>query len=178
MKKVFYSALLLLGVYGFSACNNGDYKANPSSPANGAVNPITPLKSSEFTWSGDNPLSADINGVHWKASEAYWHLDSTGANIVIASGGGKYMFFRLSDVWTGNVYDMSYNNPQRYSFMSDSSGTNHMLDIYYSNLDNSGGISIIQNDSAVIKAKFYYKGYDGKGQEVWIANGYMNISKF
>jgi hypothetical protein len=167
MRKSFYSLLLLAGICAFSACSNGDYSANPSSNVNGAVNPLNPLKASEFTWAGEEPLSAD---------EAHWGLDTSGANIIIATKGNKMMYFRLTDVWTGNLYDMQYHNYKRFSYYTDSSS--YGLGYYQSNLDNSGEINIIENDTAVIIGKFYYKGANILGQEVSIKNGYFKISKY
>lgn len=175
MKRVLYSMLVLAGLCVMNACSNGDYSANPSSNVNGAVNPITPLTSAEFTWSGEAPLSADIDGSHWKASAASWALDDSGANILIATGGGKTMYFKLLDVWTGNLYDMQYDNKKRFSYYMDSANTGG---VYFSNLDNSGEIKIVQNDSSIIKGLFYYKGHNGNGKEVSIKNGYFKINKF
>ncbi len=167
--------LLFAGVCSFSACSNGDYSANPSSNVSTAVNPLKPLTSSEFTWTGDEPLSADINGTHWKADVATWSIDDSGSNFIVATGGGRMMYFKLADVWTGNVYDMQYKNTKRFSYYADS-GTS-ASGYYLSNLDNSGEINIIENDSLVIKGKFYYKGYNGAGKEVNITNGYFKIQK-
>lgn len=175
MRNFFYSALLFAGICGFSACSNGDYIANPSNGANGAVNPITPLTSAEYTWGGDEPLSADINGSHWKADDISFGLDTSGANVIIATKGHSFMSFRLSDVWGGNVYDMGYQDNKRSVYYSDS-GSNAM-GVYRSNLGNSGGLKITRNDSSAIVGQFYFKGVNAYGQEISIRNGYFKIVK-
>ena len=177
MKQFIHAVLLFSGIIGFSACSNGDYIANPSSNGNSAINPITPLTAAEFTWSGQEPLSADINGVHWKADAVTFGLDSTGANIMIATSasGGKMMYFRLSDVWSGNLYDLEFKNVKRWSYYADSVGS--LLGYYRSDLGNSGEIKIVENDSAVISGLFYYEGVTPGGQIASIKNGYFKIIK-
>jgi len=174
MKKVLYTMLMFAGIASFSACSNGDYVANPSDNTNNGINPLNPLTDAEFTWSGETPLSADINGSHWKADEARWGLDTTGANIIVATKGNRMMYFRLIDVWSGNVYDMQYNS-KRFSYYVDSIG--YAPGYYQSQLGNSGEIKIVQNDSNYIVGQFYYKGVNVNGKAASITNGYFKISK-
>jgi hypothetical protein len=44
-------------------------------------------------------------------------------------------------------------------------------------LGNSGGLYIVENDSARIKGLFYFQGVNPVGGIVNISNGYFNISK-
>ena len=83
MKKKLYSLLAGLFVIGIVSCNNGDYIADPQSNGNGAVNPVTPLTSKEFTWGNNDVLSADINGSNWKADSVTFGLDTSGANVIM-----------------------------------------------------------------------------------------------
>ncbi len=178
MKKLFYGLLFCTAVYGLSSCSNGDYQASPSSNANAAVNPITPLTEDEFSWSGDEPLSADINGSRWVADYASFALDSSGGNVIIGyKEGSRYiMRFYLKDVWTNNLYSMEWKDYNRFAYVTDSE-TLFTDGAYFSYLSNSGGVSIIQNDSAVIKGKFYFKGVSANGNVMTINNGYFKIDK-
>lgn len=180
MKKILYSVLLAAISCVAVSCSNGDYQANPDSNANNAVNPITPLTASEFTWGSDDdaPFSADINGVHWKADNAYWGIDSSFANLIFASKDNSAKIFNLylKDVWKDNLYDMEWANYNRFATFGDS--VNGDFPIYRSQLSNSGGVLILQNDSLKFKGKFYFKGVTTDGKIVNITNGYFDLKKF
>jgi hypothetical protein len=177
--KNFLNTVLLCGlICGIVSCSNGDYEASPDSNANGAVNPVTPLTQSEFTWSGTDPMSADINGSRWVADSVSFNLDTSGGNIIV---GAKYnstpfLRFYLKDVWTNNLYDMEWENYNRFAQYIDSIG--YIDGTYSSYLSNSGGITILQNDTAVIKGLFYFKGISPNGKIVNISNGYFKIDKY
>ncbi len=173
MKNIFRCALLGLTVALFAACSNGDYVANPSSNSNGSINPLDPLKEGDFTWSGTDPMSADINGTNMVFG-AYWRLDS-GRNTLTGTNGTKMIVLSLKDVYTNNLYDMGYQQYQTNGFVTDSFG--NVDSYYFSVLGNSGGVWISQNDSAVIKGKFYFQGVNSRGQVMNITHGHFNVSK-
>lgn len=174
MKKIIY-ALAVAGISVLASCSNGDYKASPDNNTNNSVNPIAPLTSSQYTWTGAEPVSANINGSPWTADVAYFSNDSTWANVIVAMKGSQVMYLYLRDVWKDNVYDIGYKVPYRYIIWTDSvDGT---YSAFYSNLGNSAGLKMNQNDSATIKGQFYAKAVDSKGRVVNISNGYFKLSK-
>ncbi len=71
---------------------------------------------------------------------------------------------------------MEWEDYNRYSQYTDSLG--YLDGTYYSYLSNSGGLKITQNDTAVIKGQFYFKGISPNGKIVNISNGYFNINKW
>ncbi|MES2704757.1 MAG: DUF6252 family protein [Bacteroidota bacterium] len=176
MKKIFYS-LMVAGVLGLAACSNGDYEANPDSNTNSGINPIDPLTSDDFNWSGGEPVSATINGAGWKADAAYLTIDSTGANVLVAVKGHQVMAFYLRDVWKGNVYDIGFKQEFRHIMWSDSVGQTY--NVYDSKLGNSAGIKIIENNDSlnVFSGQFYFKGVSPKGDVVNVTNGYFKVTK-
>lgn len=177
MQKIAHALLVCFVVLGLASCSNGDYQADPASNGNGAVNPVTPLASSEFTWSGTEPMSCDINGKRWVADSVSFYLDDSGANLLYGFQFGKTprFGFYLKDVWSGNDYPMEWKNYNRYAVYTDSLG--YIDGTFYSYLSNSGGLKIVQNDSAVIKGLFYFKGISPNGKIVNISNGYFKIDK-
>ncbi|GAA4467366.1 hypothetical protein GCM10023093_23140 [Nemorincola caseinilytica] len=160
-----------------ASCSNGDYQTDPKSPANGAVNPVTPLDGSEFNWSGSEPLSMDINGSKWVADDVYFYLDTSGSNVLIASkvNSSVRLMLYLRDVWAGNVYSMEWQNYGRRAEFSDST---YIGEIFTSDRSNSGGLRISRNDTAVIEGKFYFKGISQNSKVVNIRNGYFKINKW
>jgi hypothetical protein len=190
MKKALYSLLLLAGItVALTSCTNGDYTANPSSNANGSINPLLPLTSSQFTWSGTDPMSCDINGTHWVADAAYFSVNPLVSNRIQGIKGSdstaSEICLSLNDVWKDNLYNMGYHIYNRwgayYTFAFGDPFAEPSTDIapfiYYSHLGNSGEIKILTNDSASIKGQFYFQGVNSKGQVMNITNGYFNISK-
>jgi len=180
MKKIVYS--LVLGAFvvaGLASCNNGDYINDSTSNANGAVNPVTPLKSSEFTWGNpDEKLSADINGAHWSADYVDFSLDSTGANVITGYKNNSSVIVQLylRDVWgPDNVYSMEWENMSRHGMYMDSK--NFTDGAYYSYLSNSGGLKMTYNDTNAIKGLFYFKAISNNGKIVNLANGIINVVK-
>lgn len=178
MKKIIVG-LFALSALTFASCSNGDYQADPASPANGAVNPKTPLGDDEFTWNGSEPISMKINGTPWTADQASFYLDTSGSNVITGTKDGKagVIAMYLRDVWKGNSYPMEWKNYSRRAAWGDSVGNNEWV-IYTSDRSNSGGIRIIRNDSAVIEGKFYFKGVSINEEVVNISEGYFKINKW
>ena len=179
MKRIFHTLALAVAIAGtLASCNNGDYVADPTSNANPGVNPVTPLTESEFTWGNQTEqLAADINGTRWVADHVSFFLDSTGANVVTGYKDESDIVLQLymRDVWTGNLYEMEWNNLGRYGTVINSIPTN--ASVYYSYLGNSGGVKISQNDSAFLRGTFYFKGVDRENNVTSVLKGVMNIEK-
>src|SRR4051812_49326598 len=110
MNKGFFTILLVAGLaYICGSCSSGAYVANPTSNANGSINPLNPLKPDQFTWAGTgNKVSLTINGSPWSSDSAYYFwYDSIQTNVVTAFGkDGKILSLMLKDVWAGNLYNM------------------------------------------------------------------------
>ena len=177
MKNVFYNTLLFACICSlFAACSSGDYSANPNSNANGVINPLTPLTSAQFSWTGTDPMSATINGAQWVASSATWSIDTSGGNKLVGVTGSTMIYLYLNSVYAGNVYNMNYNDYSQSCTVGDSIGGYYYT--YYSFLGNSGEVKILENDSAYIKGLFYCKCLTPNGQVVAVNNGYFNVRKF
>ena len=174
MKKILY-AFLFTGICAWTACSNGDYQANPSSPGNGGIAPVNPLTSTQFSWSGTAPFSANIDGAGFVADNAYYTHDSTWANQIYASKGSTQFYFYLSDVWKDNLYNLGYHQYTRYCQVSDS--VSGLYETYYSFNGNSGGLWMLENDSAYFAGQFYFKGITDKGKVINITNGYFKLAK-
>ncbi len=178
MKNVFYSILLFSCIcIGFAACTGGAYNASPSSNANYVINPLTPLTQSQFTWgvgSTVGAMGAVINGVPWATNNVSWGLD-TGANVLHGILGSQIMYLYLKNVYTGNIYPMSYHQYNQSCTWSDSVGSTY--NVYPSYYGNSGEVYITLNDSLSIQGMFYCEGITSTGQITAINNGYFNISK-
>ena len=179
MKNGFYTILLFAVICGvFAACTGGNYNASPDNNANGAVNPLTPLTSSQFTWTGTDPISATINGVPWVASLGTWSFDTAGggANVLTGVSGSTVVQLYLSGVYAGNIYGMNYHDYGQFVDVSDSvSGAYYSYSSVYGN---SGEVQIVENDSARIKGYFYAKCLTPSGQVLVINNGYFNLPKY
>ena len=179
MKNVFVYFLLFGAVACglFSACTGGAYNANPSSNANYVINPLEPLKASQFTWgvgSTTGTIGGVINGSSWSSTNAYWVLDS-GSNDLYGSVGSAIIYLHLNGVYAGNVYSMGYQQYNQSCTFSDSVGSTY--NSYYSYLGNSGEVYITENDSAFIRGMFYCEGISKTGEINAINNGYFNIQK-
>ena len=180
MNKISFSILLIGGIICtvFAACTGGAYDASPNSNANYVVNPLEPLKASQFTWgvgSTAGDMGGVINGVAWSTSTATWVLDS-GSNNLYGHVGSAMMYLHLNGVYTGNVYPMGYQEYNQSCTWSDSSGSAYNQ--YYSYLGNSGEVYVTLNDSATIQGMFYCECISTTGQITAINNGYFNISKY
>ncbi len=183
MKKIFHSILLFASACIItSSCSNGEYQANPAGAANDGVNPLKPLTADEFTWSGSGSFSAEINGVAFKADTSSWYLDSSGTNVFAGYSGKKTLLFYLNGVYAVNVYSLAYHiyNTQAL-YIENNTGTKNpdtiAMNTYASYLGNSGGVKIVENDSAFIKGLFYFQGVTTGGKLVTVKNGYFNVSK-
>ena len=178
MKYIFYCFLLITGMSLFSACSNGDYITNPSTNANASVNPLHPLKASDFNWPGTDPMSADINGVHFVASGCTYSFDS-GKNILMGYNGSKTLTLYLMNAWVGNLYSMGYNQYNTSGYWTDSFGV--INNYYFSNLGNSGGLYMLKNDTfsgGYIKGLFYFQGVNAQGEIINVTHGYFNVQKW
>jgi hypothetical protein len=178
MKKKIYSLLAGLFVLGIVSCNNGDYIADPQSNGNGAVNPVTPLTSKEFTWGNNDVLSADINGSNWKADSVTFGLDTSGANVIMGYKKQSDIILQLylRDVWgPDNVYPIEWENYSRYGAVTDK--TSLTEGTYFSYLGNSGGLKMTYNDTDAIKGVFYFKAVTLTGKVMNVSNGVLNYKK-
>jgi hypothetical protein len=180
MSKSFFTILFVAGIaYMCGSCNSGAYVANPSSNANGSINPLNPLKAEQFSWAGTgNKVSLNINGTPWSTDSAYlgWY-DSIQAHIITAFGkDGRILSLELKDVWAGNVYNMGYKQYNRMGSWVDS--FNHRPDAFSSVLGNSGGLYMITNDSLTFTGKFYFQSVDSAGNVDNITNGSFILPKF
>jgi len=173
MKNIFRGALLCVTVAFFAACSNGDYVANPANASNSSINPLDPLKPADFTWTGTEPISADVNGVNMVFSGG-WALDS-GKNIIAGTNGTSWMYLSLKDVYAVNLYGMGYNTYTTWGAYWDSLGVSGSA--YYSYLGNSGAVYITRNDSAGMVGQFYFLGVNARGQYKNITHGYFKIDK-
>jgi hypothetical protein len=178
MKKIVYSVLFCISISAFLwSCSSGAYVANSSSPANNSVNPLNPLTTSQFTWTGVDPVSCNINGTPWVADSATYSLiDSTGANVVLAYKNKKLVLsLYLVRTWQGSLYNMGYKQYNTTgTYFPDSTLTNY----YYSALGNSGELYMQKNDTVNFQGRFYFQAVNTKSQVVNISNGYFNLKKY
>ena len=178
MKKVFYTILLLAGLSAAFAACSGTYNANPSSNANGVVNPLTPLTAAQFTWgvgSTVGSMGGVINGVAWTTNNVSYGFD-TGINSVIGVLGSQIMTLQCLHGYAGNIYPIAYGDTKHNTLTwSDSVGGSYYQ--FYSYYGNSGEIYVTENDSAFFKGMFYCEVLTPGGQITAINNGYFNIAK-
>jgi len=180
MKNVFYT-ILLFGCIAcglFAACTGGAYNANPGSNSNYVVNPLEPLKASQFTWSVPSTfgsMGGVINGTPWVASITSYTY-TAGANILQGSTGSQIMYIYLKNTWAGNLYSMGYKQYNSYCNWSDSVGGQY--NVYSSTLGNSGEVNMLINNNDTISGQFYCEGITNSGDIVAINNGYFNLKKY
>lgn len=178
MKRVLYTFLFMAGLsVMLSACSGGDYKANASSPANNSINPLKPLTASQFTWSGVDPVSANINGSPWVADSAMYFLDSTGANVIFAYNGTQALYLYFRNTWQGGLYNMGFNNYDVIGEWVNMDSSFVSTSWHISALGNSGEMYMQQNDTVVFKGRFYCQAVNSHGDIVNISNGYFNFNK-
>ena len=181
MKQISLSILLVAAMSCLlAACSGKDYMANPSTNANQSVNPLRPLTSSEFTWVGNAPMSANIGGNQMTLDTAWYYWSDTTGNVIFGKKGKVILALYLKDVWAGNVYTLPYKDYNRYGMYADSVkiDTAVVYVPYYSALGNSGEVKILQNDTAHIAGQFYFQAVGAAGKVVNINNGYFNILKY
>lgn len=182
MKKAFLPVLLFISAcFAISACSNGDYIATPGTNANGSVNPLRPLKPEEFNWAGAGNFSVKINGGGLISTDsAWWFIDTSGANRVVAFiNGSGYFNFYLKDTYAGNLYNMGfeqYNTSAQFLGPVDSGTV--FFDYYESARGNSGGLWMLTNDSLTFSGKFYCQMVNSKGNVVNLSEGTFAMSKF
>jgi hypothetical protein len=180
MKKLLYSILFCAGITGLLAsCGGKDYLANPSSNANASVNPLNPLTSSQFTWTGTAPLTVYVNGAPWTADTAiYSFIDSSGTNYILGWKGKQYLALYLTQVYGGgNIYNMQLKTYNTIGVWYDLDSISSINSEFTSLLGNSGEIKVIENDSAKMVAQFYFQGVNGYGGVYNFSNGYLSINK-
>ncbi len=180
MKKLLYSALFCACITAvLASCGGKDYVANPSSNANGSVNPLNPLTSSQFTWTGTAPLTVYVNGSPWTADTAFYTFDdSSGTNVIVGYKGTQAIQLNLTDVYAGNVYSMQLKTYNRIAVWYNLDSVYAITSTYSSILGNSGEIKIIENDSAKMVAQFYFQGVNASGGVDNFSNGYLSINKY
>lgn len=156
-----------------------DYVANADNNGNQSSNPLNLLSAKDFTWGGEKPLSADIDGVHYVADPAYTSFAlSSGNNLVVSMKNGQGFVMNLGDVWGGNVYNInSMRMPQEYRSINyyDSAGDPR---IYYCDRGLVGQVYITQNDTDVVEGKFYLQAANKDTTKIIaITKGYFYITK-
>lgn len=178
MKKILFSIIFIATATTFFACNNGDYNANATSPANNSVNPLDVLDSAGFNWSGTDAVSAYVNGnfVHIDSTQAYFTFTG-GANVINAYYGISRGFsLHLEDVYGNNIYPMGYSITNRYITFSDSLATGPIN--YFSYYGNVGQVQIIRNDPTRIVGRFHFQGLDKiNGTLINVSNGWFSLHK-
>jgi hypothetical protein len=182
MKRILSIIALLAAVgYGLQSCSSGAYQANPSSNANGSINPLKPLTAKQFTWTGTGAkVSLNINGAPWSTDSAsiFWY-DSLQTNIVFASGGGKVLIMYIKAGWANNVYNMGYKQYDYLAQWADDSATFVSPGLLFqSALGNSGELYMTANDTLHFDGKFYFQGANSKGQIDNITNGVFTLLKY
>jgi Family of unknown function (DUF6252) len=178
MRNALYSILMLTGLcYGLTSCSNGDYIANPNSNANGSINPLKPLKASEFTWSGTDNISLTINGSPWLADSTVWYTDTTGTNVILGKKDKDMIVIYCRNSWAGNLYNMGYNCYDRIAQWINTDSFYSAGSYYQSSLGNSGELLMVAYDSVHINGKFYFQGVNSHNQIINITEGYFNLPK-
>lgn len=179
MKKALFSIIFVAAASLFFACNNGEYNANPISNANGSVNPLNTLDSATFEWTGQDAVSAYVNGT-------YFHADSTQANWVLATGGVNVItaftslthgfIMSMSGVYGNNIYNMGYTVTNPMIAYTDSIPTGPIT--YYSYFGNVGQVEIVRNDAQRIIGRFHFQALNQVGGSVInVSNGWFNLHK-
>jgi len=171
--------LLLAGIaYTLESCSSGAYVANPSSNANGSINPLNPLTAKQFTWGGNGAkVSLNINGAQWSTDSAWvaW-IDTLQTNVLLAAGGGKYLIMYIKEGYAGNVYNMGF---KRYDYLAEwADDSASFYDLFQSAAGNSGEIYMTANDTLNFDGKFYFQAVNGKKQIDNITNGVFTLTKY
>jgi uncharacterized protein DUF6252 len=180
MKRILYSGLLITGVsLLLYACSSGAYVANSSNPANGSINPLNPLTTSQFTWPALGSLSANVNGTQWVADTAYYYLNPlNGFNVVIGtkSSPKSSLALYLFETYSGNLYNMGFKQYNTYGIYITYDST-AITGSYVSTAGNSGELFMQQNDTAYFKGRFYFQAIDTAHQIENLTNGYFDLHK-
>ena len=186
MKKILCSIIAIAGIYLFSACNNGDYVANPTTNSNNSANPLSFLQADQFSWNGTDALSAKIDGSFFNSDTLHtsWFLDTAGFDNIVGVTSTFHGFaLRFKGVYAGNLYPfgtLTNFNSTRICTYFDSVDRPR---VYTSAAGNVGELYLIQNDDftgplARIKGKFYFQAVDTSGKIVNVTEGWFNIKKF
>jgi len=186
MKKILYSLLFAAtaGVV-FSACNNGDYNANPDSAGNNSINPLQPLDSAQlaaFVTAGTPSfIKCTINGSPFSSNDSgtLWALDTAGTNVMtgITGKSGKVVALLLKNVYAGNIYNMGSKIKSTFALTADLDTLYRELHVHYSYFGNSGEVQILENDATAIRGTFYFQAIDSLGDVQNVSDGYFWIKK-
>lgn len=168
---LFFAGLLLA----LMSCSSGAYVANPSTNANNSINPLNPLKASQFTWTGSGLFSMNIDGNPWVADTAYTYYSSTTqTNVVVATKGKSIVYMYLANVWTGTVYNMGFKTYTCLTEYMDSLGA----PVFQSALGNSGEFYMVKNDTLNFDGKFYFQGISTDSSISNFTNGVFTLLKY
>ncbi len=178
MKKVFYSLVFFASCISlFSSCSSADYNPNPSSKLSNTFVSGS-LNSNYFNWGFNGSLTgsftANIDGVGWVADPSSVNYSISGTYLIINGNqsGKKAISLSLANTYADNVYQMGYQNTGQYFLFEDSLNTSAANMFWsYNGIKNSGGIYVIQNDTAYFKAMFFGECVNAEGGIVNVSNG-------
>jgi hypothetical protein len=185
MKRRLFSVLFVaMAGIAFTGCNNGVYDVDPKTDNTNIFNPLNPPGglNTSFGWGGTDPMSAEVNGVAWKADAIYLvDLPTDNDHWVVAGTNNSgdtsscALVFR-KDVEAGKVYYLHIGNTEQYaSYTSKQSDPNT---VYASTLTQQGQIKILENDNTHIKGLFFFMGKSpATGLWINIGKGYFNVNK-
>jgi hypothetical protein len=185
MKRRLFSVLFVaIAAVGFTACNNGVYDVDPKTDNSNIFNPLNPPGglNTSFNWGGTDPMSAEINGVAWKADEiAIFEMPTDNSHWFVTGRNNSgdtaacTLYFR-KDVEAGKNYFLHIGNTdQNASFTTKMSDPNS---VYASTLTQQGQIKILEIDNTHIKGLFFFMGKSPiTGLWINIGKGYFNVNK-
>ncbi|GEM_PF-1656322 len=129
MKKVFLSALLIAGLGSvFTACNNGDYDANPEASDGTVLNPLNPESGVTIPI---GYIRADLNGFQADFIAGGWTDSVPGTAIIFAS-----RIDNPAQIQSISIVLTNYNGAGTYTLGPDGSGGS-VTHILYNPLDNN-----------------------------------------
>ena len=177
MKKVLLSIIALVAICSFMACSNGDYNTNvASTTVNNSGNPLNPLDSAGFNWTGSGAFSAKINGVLYQGDSSNTvYSFSLGNNMITSVIGTQGFFLNYKDVYSNNIYNAGFQAYNQYGIWQDTISSPTAQ--YYSYNGNVGQVQILRNDNFRFIGKFYYQGKNSNGAIVNVSEGWFNLHK-
>jgi|GEM_PF-2236915 len=188
MKRLSRLTLLAaFATFGFAACNNGDYDANPDTNYSGEINPLNPKggMNTAFDWTGNDPMSMEVNGEAWKADGGsittawendieYWKI----GGIRLTGLGSNLTLTLKKPIAAGNEIDISAGSLSSGLYLRRiDPDMNPVYDVFNSQLASAGRVKILEYDDAHIKGLFYFLGRSNGTFYVNIQKGYFNINK-
>ena len=174
------SSLLLVAcvILSLAACSSGAYVANPTSNGNSSVNPLNPLKASDFNWPASTHIvSLNFNGTPWYADTfvSLAYVDTLQTNVLVATNAGKTLALYIQYGWSNNLYNMGFKQYNNLAYwMPDSVSAYYP---YSSALGNSGELYMTANDTVNFDGKFYFQAINSKGDIINISNGTFNYHR-